>query len=155
MKEISPKKLQKLNDKSFKSTQKIFRRRLCEIAKGGEIKAKYKPNDYCCGDQIADWLKSLGFTVKQVNPIWCEITWPREEDILERLRRECMPILNSSLPDAARRAIDGLKIKGEELGVWKKDIVRYDYICSKCGKHAEYASDYCPNCGKKMLVEKE
>ena len=150
MREVTPKELQKLNDKSFKNTQKIFRRRLREIAADGENKAKYKPDNYCCGDRIEGWLKSLGFTVKQVNPIWCEITWPEEEDILERLRRECMPILNSSLPDAARRAIDGLKVKQEELGTWIFDSHTYDYVCSECGKHSEYTSPYCPNCGKKM-----
>ena len=155
MREVTPKELQKLNSKSFKNTQKTFRRRLREIAAGGENKAKYKPDDYCCGDRIADWLRSLGFTVKQVNPIWCEVTWPEEEDIIERLRRECMPILNSSLPDAARRAISGLKVKQEELGTWKFDPFSYDYVCSACDKHSEYKTDFCCNCGKKMMKEKE
>ena len=102
MREISPKELQKINDKSFKNTQKIFRRRLREIAAGGENKAKYKPDDYCCGDRIANWLKLLGFTVKQVNPVWCEITWPEEEDIIERLRRESFKILTRPMPGKVR-----------------------------------------------------
>ena len=151
MREVTPKELQKINSKSFKNTQKIFRRRLREIAASGENKAKYKPDDYACGDRIEGWLKSLGFTVKQVNPIWCEITWPEEEDILERLRRECMPILNSSLPDAARRAIDGLQVKREEPGTWKLDRFSCNYVCSACGKHSEYKTDFCCNCGKKMM----
>lgn len=83
MKEISPKELQKINDKSFKKTQKIFRSSLREIAADGEKKAKYKPDNYCCGDRIADWLRSLGFTVKQINPIWCEIIWPEENNLGE------------------------------------------------------------------------
>ena len=116
MREVTPKELQKLNDKSFKSTLKIFRRRLREIAADGENKAKYKPEDYCFGEYIADWLKSLGFTVKQVNPIWCEVTWP-EEDV---------------------------------LGEWIFNSHTYDYVCSECGKHSEYTSPYCPNCGKKL-----
>ena len=153
MREVTPKELQEFNDKSFKNTQKIFRRRLREIAAGGENKAKYKPDDYCCGDRIANWLKSLGFTVKQVNPIWYEITWPKEEDLIERLRRECAPILSSTLPNAARRAIDGLKIKGEELGIWKFDPSSYDYVCSACGEHSKYTTKFCPNCGIKMHIE--
>jgi DNA-directed RNA polymerase subunit RPC12/RpoP len=156
MREVTPKELREYNEKSFKDTQKIFRRRLREIAAGGEKKARYNPANYCCGDRIADWLKSLGFTVKEINPIWSEITWPEEEeeDILERLRRECMPILNSSLPDAARRAIDGLKVKQDVRGTWKFEPFSYDYVCSECEKHAEYVSDYCPNCGKRMKVKK-
>lgn len=78
-KEIFPAEMRELNSKSFKNTQKIFRRRLREIAASGDNKAKYKPDSYCYGDRIADWLKSLGFTVEQINPIWCEIAWPETE----------------------------------------------------------------------------
>jgi hypothetical protein len=124
MKEITPKELQKLNNKSFKNTQKIFRRRLREIAAGGENKAKYNENDYCAGDDIAGWLTSLGFTVKRVGPSgWHEITWP--------------------------------EIKREELGIWNFDLISYDHVCSVCGKHSEYATDFCCNCGKKMMNDKE
>lgn len=151
-KEISPAEMQELNSKSFKNTQKIFRRRLREIAAGGENKAKYKPDDYCMGDRIAGWLKSLGFTVKQVGPAWCEITWSEEEDIIERLRSEAFKILTRPMPEQAYYAIGYMN---SEFGTWIGDLVTYDYKCSKCGKHAEYVSDYCPNCGKKMLVEKE
>ena len=150
MREVTPKELQELNDKSFKNTQKIFRRRLREIAADGENKEKYKPNEYCCGDRIAEWLKSLGFTVKQVDPFWCEITWPEEEDICEKLRRECLPILNSTLPESARNAVSRLTFIKEDLGEWVFDPRCYDYVCSECGKHSEYTSPYCPNCGKKL-----
>ena len=147
MKEISPKELQKLNNKSFKDTQKIFRKRLREIAAGGENKARYRPDNYCCGDRIADWLKSLGFTVKQNNPIWCEITWPEEEDVLQKLRSECSKILTKPLS----KFTWSVRIERQE-GTWQKNMEQYDYVCSACGKHAEYVSDYCPNCGKKMAT---
>lgn len=150
MREVTPKELQKLNSKSFKNTQKIFRRRLREIAAGGENKAKYKPDDYCCGDHIADWLKSLGFTVKQVNPIWCEITWPEGEDILEKLRKETAEMLTQPI-----KFTWGVKIKREELGTWKFDPFPYDYICSACDKHSEYKTRFCPNCGAKMHIEED
>ena len=151
MREVTPKELQKLNSKSFKKTQKIFRRRLRDIAADGNNEATYKASGYCCGERIKPWLESLGFQVRDKGwGSWYEITWPEEEDIIERLRRECMPILNSSLPDAARRAIDGLKVKQEELGTWEFDPHCYDYVCSECGKHSEYTSPYCPNCGKKL-----
>ena len=147
MREVTPKELRKLNGKSFKRTQKIFRRRLREIAADGEKKARYKPNDYCCGDRIADWLRSLGFTVKQVNPIWCEITWPEEEDIIERLRSESFKILTKPVPCTP---IWGLKIERKEPSFWSFDPHAYDYVCSECGKHSEYTSPYCPCCGKKL-----
>lgn len=147
MREVSPKELREYNEKSFKSTQKIFRRRLREIAAGGENKAKYKPDDYACGGQIEGWLKSLGFTVKQVNPFWCEITWPEEEDPIERLRKEVNDIWSRRIPV---KFTWGVKIEREVLGEWVFDSHTYDYVCSECGKHSEYTSPYCPNCGKKL-----
>ena len=147
MREVTPQELREYNEKSFKNTQKIFRRRLREIAAGGENKARYKPDDYCMGDRIAEWLKLLGFTVKQINPIWCEVTWPEEEDLIERLRSETFKILTQPMPAKVHYAIGWLNA---EFGTWSKDMTQYDYVCSKCGKHSEYATDYCPNCGKKM-----
>ena len=147
MREITPKELQKINNKSFKKTQKIFRRRLREIAADGHNKATYKPADYYCGERIADWLKSLGFTVKQINPIWCEVTWPEEGDILEKLRDEAFKVLTKPVPC---HLIRGLKIERKELGTWTFDSHVYDYVCSECGKHSEYVTHYCPHCGKKL-----
>lgn len=154
MREVTPKELREYNEKSWKETQKIFRRRLREIAAGGESKAKYKPDDYCCGDRIEGWLKSLGFAVKQVNPIWCEVTWPEEEDILERLRSESFKILTQPMPAEVHYAIGWLnseeKKKAVASGEWIFDSHTHDYVCSECGKHSEYISPYCPNCGKKL-----
>jgi hypothetical protein len=79
MKEITPKELQKLNDKSFKATQRYFRRRLRESAADGDKEITYNPDNYACGDQIKPWLEGLGFTVKQTTPFSCKITWPEEE----------------------------------------------------------------------------
>ena len=121
MREVTLKELQKLNDKSFKNTQKIFRRRLREVAANGSNEATYKANDYCCGEQIKPWLESLGFQVRYKGwGSWYEITW-----------------------------------SGEKLGVWTKDTVQWDYVCSACGKHSEYKTDFCCNCGKKMMNDKE
>lgn len=147
MREITPKELQKINNNSFKKTQKIFRRRLREIAADGHSKASYKPADYYCGERVADWLKSLGFTVKQINPIWCEVTWPEEEDILEKLRSEAFKNLTKPTPC---KITWGVKIERKEPGTWIWDETRCEYKCSKCGKYAENVSDYCPNCGKGM-----
>lgn len=80
MKEVTPKELCKLNAKSFKETQKIFRRRLREIAKDGKNKAKYNENNYCAGNYIADWLRNLGFTVNRISPSGeYEIIWEDNE----------------------------------------------------------------------------
>jgi hypothetical protein len=138
MKEISPKELQKLNDKSFKDTQKIFRRRLRKIAASGSKEATYKENEYCCGELIKPWLESLGFQVKNIGwGSWYKITWPEEEDTLKRLR---VPV----------KFTWHVKVDREELGTWIFDPHPYDYVCSECGKHSEYTSPYCPNCGKKL-----
>lgn len=151
MKEVTPKELRKLNSKSFKNTQKIFRKRLREIAAEGMNEAKYKEDDYCAGEYIKGWLRSLGFTCKEIGyGSWVEVTWPQEEDILERFRGEQFQILTSSIPAEAHYATGWLKT---EYGTWAWDAARYEYKCSKCGKHAKYVSDYCPNCGKKMIKE--
>jgi hypothetical protein len=153
MREVTPKELQKLNAKSWKETQKIFRRRLREIAAGGENKAKYNENDYCAGDYIAGWLRNLGFTVKRVGLSgWHEITWPEEEDLIERLRSESIKILTQPMPAKVHYAIGWLNT---EYGTWSKDMAQYDYVCSKCGKHSMYKTDFCCNCGKKMKNDKE
>lgn len=147
MREVSPKELQKLNDKSFKSTQKIFRRRLRKIAAGGSKEATYKAEDYCCGEQIKPWLEGLGFQVKSNG--WgsrYKITWPEEEDILKRLRSQSFKILTRPMPAKVTWSV---KIDREE-GTWIFDPHSYDYVCSECGKHSEYTSPYCPNCGKNM-----
>ena len=146
MREISPKELQKLNDKSFKETQRIFRRRLREIAAGGRTEADFDKGHFCCEDKIIVWLRSLGFKVT-AGTYKYYITWPEEEDIIEKLRSETFKILTRPMPAKVHYAIGWLNA---EYGTWSKDMARYDYVCSKCGKHAEYTSDYCPNCGKKM-----
>lgn len=152
MREVTPKELQELNAHSFKETQRYFRRRLREIAADGGKEITYNPDNYACGDQIKPWLEGLGFTAKQTNPLWCKITWPEEEDILEKLREETFNIWSLHKPI---QFAWGVKIEREELGKWSKDITQYDYVCSKCGKHSMYKTDFCCNCGKKMKNDKE
>lgn len=154
MREITPKELQKINSKSFKETQKIFRRRLREIAKDGNVQAKYKPKDYKYGEQIKPWLESLGFKVKEIGPSWCEITWPEEEDIIERLRNETFKILTRPMPAKVHYAIGWLNSEEKKIaaimGEWIFDPYYCDYVCSECGKRSEHTSPYCPHCGKKL-----
>lgn len=145
MREVTPKELREYNEKSFKETQKIFCRRLREIAAGGNKIALYCKTEYCFGEQIKPWLESLGFTVKQDRRLnWYEVTWPEEEDILEKLRRETAEILAQPI-----KFTWGVHVERPE-GTWKRDYEQFDYFCSECKKHAEYVSDYCPNCGKRM-----
>lgn len=154
-KEISPAEMRELNRNSFKDTQKIFRRRLREIAAGGENKAKYKPDDYCCGDRIADWLNSLGFTVKQVNPIWCEVTWP-ETEAPDKKKIWHMMVQRGDRKQCHPEA-DCLKSGNPAwyLYHWKNDPIQWDYICSCCDEHSEYKTKFCPNCGAKMHIEED
>lgn len=149
MKEISPKELQKLNDKSIKAEKKVFRRRLREIAAGGRNEADFDKGHFIHEDKIITWLRSLGFKVT-AGTYKYYITWPEEEDIIERLRSESFNILTQPMSAKVHYALAWVNA---EYGTWTKDKCQWDYICSKCGNHAEYVSDYCPNCGKKMKVE--
>lgn len=155
MREVTPQELRERNEKSWKETQNIFRRRLREIAAGGENKAKYKVDDYCLGERIQPWLESLGFKVKQVNLSWYEVSWseataPDEKKIWHMMaqrgdRKQCHPeadCLKSGKP-------------AWYLYHWKNDPVQWDYICSCCDEHSEYKTRFCPNCGAKMHIEED
>lgn len=148
MREVTPQELREYNEQSWKETQKIFRKRLREIAAGGNSQAEYCEKGYCFGERIKPWLEGLGFVVKpDGRPYWWEITWPEEEDVLQKLHSECSKILTKPLT----KFTWSVRIERQE-GTWQKDMEQYDYVCSACGKHAEYVSDYCPNCGKKMAT---
>ena len=153
MREVTPKELREYNDKSFKDTQKFFRRRLREIAAGGRASADFDKGHFCCEDKIITWLRSLGFKVTPGTYKYY-ITWPEEEDIIERLRKESFKILTQPMPAKVHYAIGWLnseeKKKAAMVGEWIFDSHTYDYVCSECGKHSEYTSSYCPNCGKKL-----
>lgn len=147
MREVSPKELQKLNDKSFKDVQKVFRRRLREIAAYGRTEADFDKGHYHCEDKIILWLRYLGFKVT-AGTYKYYITWPEEEDIFEKLRNdEHFKILTKPIPC---KFTCGLKAKQEEPGTWIFDSHTFDYVCSECGKHLGYTTPYCPICGKKL-----
>ena len=147
MKEITPKELQKLNDKSIKAEKKVFRRRLREIAANGSKQADFDKGHFSHEDEIITWLRSLGFTVTSGTYKYY-ITWPEEEDILERLRSETFKILTRPIPAKFTWGVHLERF--EEEREWIYHPVQHDYVCSGCGKHAEYTTLYCPNCGKKM-----
>lgn len=151
MREVTPKELQKLNDKSIKAEKKIFRRRLREIAANGRTEADFDKGHFCHEDEIITWLRFLGFKVTAGTHKYY-ITWPKEEDILERLRNEQIQIWARRMP---AKATWGVTIDRETLGVWTRDTNQWDYLCSACGKHSEYKTDFCCNCGKKMMNDKE
>lgn len=151
MKEVSPKKLQKLNDKSFKNIQKLFRRRLREIAAGGRNEADFDKGHFVHEKRVVDWLQGLGFMVKEgTNKYY--ITWP-EKDALEEFCSEAFKIFTRPM---SARVFGVAKLKHlDEEREWRFDPHLYDYVCSGCGKHSEYKTPYCPNCGAKMKEEKE
>lgn len=136
MKEISPKELQKLNDKSIKAEKKIFRRRLREIAAGGRVEADFDKGHFCHEDEIITWLRSLGFKVT-AGAYKYHITWPETEApdkkkewhmmVQRGDRRQCHPeavCLKSGNP-------------AWYLYHWKHDPIQWDYICSCCDEHSE------------------
>ena len=153
MREVTPKELREYNDKSFKDTQKFFRRRLREIAASGRASADFDKGHFCCEDKIITWLRSLGFKVTPGTYKYY-ITWPEEEDIIEKLRKESFKILTQPMPAKVHYAIGWLnsesKKKAAMVGEWIFDSHCYDYVCSECSKHSEYTSPYCPNCGKEL-----
>ena len=149
MREVTPKELREYNEKAFKDTQKLFRRRLREIAVNGGIQADFNKGHFSCEDEIITWLRSLGFKVT-TGTYKYYITWPEEEDVLEKLRKEVNDIWSRRVPV---KFTWGVRLEREEPGNWMKDNVQWDYVCSACGKHSEYATDFCCNCGKKMIVE--
>lgn len=75
MREVTPNELQKLNNKSFASIQKTFRRRLREIAANGRDTADFDKGHFCHEDKIITWLRSLGFKVTAGAHKYY-ITWP-------------------------------------------------------------------------------
>lgn len=153
MREVTPKELQKLNDKSFKETQKYFRRRLREVAAGGDKEVTYNPNNYACDDQIKPWLEGLGFTVKQTNPLWCKITWPEsltEKEVILLTK----PVAAKTYCHPASKPVQDGK-PAWYLHHWTKCPTQWDYICSCCNEHSEYATKFCPNCGAKMHLEED
>ena len=147
MREVTPKKLQKLNSKSFKKIQKIFCRRLREIAANGSKQADFDKGHFSHEDEIITWLRSLGFKVT-AGTYKYYITWPEEEDIIERLRNETFKILTQPKPVTVTHVEKLSKI---EFG-WNYDTTRYDFVCSCCNEHSEYTSNYCPHCGAKTYV---
>lgn len=138
MREVSPKELQEYNDKSFKKTQRIFRRRLREIAAGGENKAKYNTSDYCCGERVESWLKSLGFQIKSIGPVWREIAWPKESS------SSCLSFYPGK---------EGTRVR---TGTWYWEEKIGKYRCGKCKCISDHSTNYCPHCGEYMhiLVER-
>ena len=146
MREVIPKELQKLNSKSFKKTQKIFCRRLREIAANGSKQADFDKGHFSHEDEIITWLRSLGFKIT-AGTYKYYITWP-EEDAIEKLRKEVFKILTQPKPATVTYVEKLSKI---EFG-WNYDTTRYDFVCSCCNEHSEYTSNYCPHCGAKMYV---
>lgn len=142
-KEVFPKELRKINRKSFKNTQDIFRRRLREIAASGQKVAKYKADEYCCGEQIRGWLEGLGFKCVDTEDGWTEITWSWADP--PKRTQYCHP--------------DSKPIKDGKPAWyyyhWTKDPVQWDYVCSCCNEHSEYETKFCPNCGARMLIEEK
>ena len=155
-KEISPAEMRELNRNSFKDTQKIFRRRLREIAAGGENKTEYKEDNYCAGEYIKGWLRSLGFTCRSIGyGGWVEVTWP-ETEAPDKKKEWHMMVQRGDRKQCHPEA-DCLK-SGKPawyLYHWKNDPIQWDYICSCCDEHSEYKTKFCPNCGAKMCIEED
>lgn len=140
-KRVTPEKLRKLNDKSFKRTQKFFRRRLLEIAKNGNKTADFNKKSFAHETEIIAWLRSLGFTVESgIGKYY--ITWP-ESVLPAHFKRT-----QYAHPDS--KPVREGKPKWY-LHHWTKDIDSWDYVCSCCNEHSEYETSFCPNCGAKML----
>lgn len=133
-------------DKQFEDYKEQLVERITKAANDGEFSLHV--NTYSAHGrwtELKQWLESLGFVVGwNANNLMAVIKWD-DVSIAE------IEMVTKPKPATVTYVEKLSKI---EFG-WVFDPHPYDYICSCCGKHSEYKTKYCPNCGAKMIVEKE
>lgn len=92
---------------------------------------------------IKKWLEECDYVVKwNIGDIVAEIVW---DDVAIQRVIVCTP------PKPAK--ITYTEPTKAICWIWDKE--QYDYICPDCGKHSEYVSNFCPNCGGRRYEIKE
>ena len=81
------------------------------------------------------------------------------------------PTIDKFAKDVAEKALDEFIYEGKTIREWVEIIAKQQpkvgrwidvevldgalwHACSECGETEFYATNYCPNCGAKMEVEK-
>jgi hypothetical protein len=124
MREVSPKELIERNIDSFRPIQKKVRRLLRKSASAGKRYVSFYRSDFERIEEIISWLVSCGFVISETaEDGQIVITWPEE------------------------------KAEPKRLGEWVFDELPYEFFCTNCQKHSEYATKFCPNCGEEKDIE--
>lgn len=108
----------------------------------GEFGLYLSTSTYKRWNDVKNWLKECDYVVKHnVGDIVAEIIW---DDIAIQKVIICTP------PKTAK-----ITYVEPTVACWIWDERQYDYICPECGKHSEYISNFCPNCGGRRYEIKE
>ena len=88
-----------------------------------------------CWKEIMDWLRDLEYVVDwKCGSPFANVKW------------DDLSVIKIGMMTEPKPAVSRI-----EFG-WKYDPAQCDFVCSGCGKHSEYTTDYCPNCGVKTYV---
>lgn len=135
-----------VRDEQFEDYKERLIERINKAANDGEFSLPV--NTYSAHGRWAElkqWLESLGFVVGwNANNLMAVIKWD-DVSIAE------IEMVTEPKPATV---IYVEKLNKIEFG-WRFDPHPYDYVCTCCSEHSEYKTKYCPNCGAKMIVEKE
>ncbi len=76
------------------------------------------------------------------------------EPLVNRIVKACVPKLLRNTVDwlNARPVVDAVEVVHGRW-VWKEtgeEEYEMYWVCSKCGDHTYFETNYCPNCGAKM-----
>lgn len=126
----------KASDEKLKDYKERLAERITKAANNGEFSLHVNAH-FFCGRwvELKQWLESFGFVVGwNTNNLMAIIKW-------DDISIAKIDIMTEPKPAVSRF----------EFG-WRYDTTKFDFVCSYCGKHSEYSSNYCPNCGVKTYV---
>lgn len=123
-------------DKQFEDYKQQLAERITKSANDGQFSLHV--NTYSCPggwSGLKQWLESLGFVVD----------W-NSRNLMATIKWDDLSIAKIDMMTEPKPAVSRI-----EFG-WKYDPAQCDFVCSGCGKHSEYTTDYCSNCGVKTYV---
>ena len=140
------KKSHEAKNKWLEEYKEALMKRIINAASNGEFYLMVNSLS-CHGNwgQVKTWLESLGFQVEwSVRDMFPTVKWDDASIAKIEMATEPKPATVTYVE----------KLSRIEFG-WRFDPHSYDYVCTCCNEHSEYKTKYCPNCGAKMIVEKE
>ena len=128
----------KAKDEMFIEIKERILSQIDRVSKTGRFNTYLTIGDYsdCSNWAVIEcWLKELGYRFEYISTHkGMMVYW------------DDLPIAKINMVTEPKSAVSRI-----EFG-WKYDPTQYDFICSGCGKHSEYTTDYCPHCGVKTYV---